>query len=146
MPIIREWSKVGSSLFKADAQKVGEEIDAIGEEVTPRQIVDKATDSNTELHKCFEWDDVKAADKYRLQQARNIMCCLVVHRDEKCQFNQEVRAFHHTESGSYKTIQHIYQRPDEYARLLQSAYADLEAFKRKYKNLQELEWLIEQFP
>ena len=43
------------SLYKGvDPQKVAEEIMGIGESATPRQIVDRARDEKSELHKCFE--------------------------------------------------------------------------------------------
>ena len=56
----------GTYRFKADAQKCADEIMEICDELesaTPQQILDKARDSNTELHKCFTWDDTEAAEK-----------------------------------------------------------------------------------
>lgn len=56
------WRPDMAGLFKGvDPMKVANEIMEIGESVTPRQIVDRARDENSELHKCFEWDDAKAA-------------------------------------------------------------------------------------
>jgi len=49
--------------YVADAQKVYEEITAIGAAATTKQILDKARDENTELHKCFDWNDTEAAEK-----------------------------------------------------------------------------------
>lgn len=141
-----QWSKIGEAIYNADAQKVAEEILSIGPEAKPRQIVEKARDEATELHKCFDWDDTIAAEKWRIQQARHVTSCLVIHREEVRENTPEIRYFHVTDKGGYKTTEYIYKRPDEYKRLLQNAYADLEAFKRKYKNLQELDWLIAQFP
>lgn len=64
--------------ISADAQKVADEILAIGNSATTTQILDKARDEQTELHKCFDWDDAEAAEKWRLQQARHIVCNLVI--------------------------------------------------------------------
>lgn len=123
------------------------EIMEIGAEATPRQIVDKAADKNTELHKCFTWDDKDAADKWRLHQARNIVCCLVIQRTEEQADKPEIRFFHKNESGSgYKPATYIFTHADEHEKLLQAAYAELSAFKRKYANLQELDWIISQIP
>ena len=69
--IIATWKMPG--LFKADAQKVAEEIKSIGDEVTAEQIVELARDEDTELHKCFDWNDQTAAEKWRKQQARQIL-------------------------------------------------------------------------
>lgn len=74
--IITSWKVKG--IFKADAQKVSDEIAEIGETVEPSEIVEKAKDESTELHKCFEWNNDIAAEKYRLHQARNLIGNLVV--------------------------------------------------------------------
>ena len=143
-----EWSKVGEAIYgKADAQKVTDEILSIGEEATPDQIVEKAKDENSELHKCFTWDDTEAAVKWRMHQARHIVGCLIIKRETVEENEPEIRVFHKIEGGTgYKPIQRIFTKADEYQRLLQTALAELEAFRRKYKNLQELDWLISQFP
>jgi len=54
--------------FKADANKCKAEIDMLPKK-TKENVVRFASNSKTELHKCFEWDDTKAAAKYRLEQA-----------------------------------------------------------------------------
>ena len=61
--------------YKADAQKVAEEI-GFGK-FTPMEVLEKAKDETTELHKCFEWNDSIAAEKYRLEKAKNIIRMLV---------------------------------------------------------------------
>ena len=71
MSYIASWKTGFGSLFRADAQLVSNEIMSIGDTATPAQIVDMARDSSTELHKCFEWNDTVAAEKYRLEQARH---------------------------------------------------------------------------
>ena len=63
-----EWRIKG--IYKADAQKVADEIG--DKKVTPQEILEKARDETSELHKCFEWDDSVAAERYRLQQAGNL--------------------------------------------------------------------------
>lgn len=141
--IIAEWRTPG--LFKADSQRVAEEIAEIGEEVTARQIVDRARDASAELHKCFDWNDTTAAEKYRLHQATIITSQLIVRRteQEKQEERPPLRVFHKVEpSGGYKPIQTIVTREDEYQKLLQRAYAELHAFKVKYSGLQELDYIL----
>lgn len=61
-------------IFKADAEKVYNEINSIGEKYTPKDVLEKARgNEDSELHKCFEWDDAIAGEKYRLQQARDVI-------------------------------------------------------------------------
>ena len=124
----------------ADAQKVAEEI---GEQnTTPEEILEKAKDPDSELHKCFEWDDTVAAEKYRLQQARTIMCNLVWVTEDK---KDEVRVFYNLtfEKSEYHPTKLILQKPDEYQALLNKAKGELAAFKKKYSMLKELKKLFE---
>lgn len=141
--IVATW-KSGFSPFKADAQKVADEISAIGEEVTPAQILEKARNSSTELHKCFEWDDTVAAEKYRLYQARSIVCHLVIKEVEEKPDAPQTRLFHKTDySSGYKPITRIVRNEDEYQKLLSNAMRELRAFKAKYHSLSELEEIFD---
>ena len=63
----------GFMKYKADAETCYREIQSLGEEVTPQMIVDFARDEDTELHKCFQWDDSVAAENWRKQQARQVV-------------------------------------------------------------------------
>lgn len=128
------------SIFKADASKVADEI-GYGK-VTPQEVLDKARDENTELHKCFEWDDSVAAEKYRLRQASDIIRNLVFVRKEKK--DEPIRCFQiTTEKNTYQPTQMFLVQEDEYQALLKRAKAELESFKRRYATLTELESIFE---
>lgn len=137
--MIAEWRIKG--IYKADAQKVYEEI---GEgRITPELVLEKAKDENSELHKCFEWDDKAAAWKYRRFQARNLIQNLVI-VTEKAE-EQPVRVFSITsEKNVYQPTRQFLVQKDEYQTLLKRALGELEAFKRKYHTLSELEAVFEQ--
>ena len=68
-------ARTGSPFKQEDAQKVGEELDKIKskENLTPESVVGVAKNKKSVLHKYFEWDNDEAAEKWRLQQARNIV-------------------------------------------------------------------------
>lgn len=138
--IIASWKMQG--LFKADAQKVAEEIRTIGDEVTPEQIVEMARNEETELHKCFDWDDQSAAEKWRKQQARQILCYLVIKEETQENGSVPLRVFYKNDVGGYKPSERIFRQPDEYQKLLQTAYAELRMFKAKYARLQELSEIL----
>ena len=143
--ITATWRPDMASLYKnVDAQKVAEEIVAIGEEVTPEDVVNEARDPETELHKCFEWDNDIAAEKWRKQQARQIFCNLVIKRVdvEEDKPQEPIRFFYNTEGKSYKTAEKIFSQPSEYEKLLQQAKADALAYQRKYSSLLELEEIM----
>ena len=138
-----EWSKVGAGIYaNVDAQKVAEEIVSIGESASPKEILEKARDEKTELHKAFEWDDTIAAEKYRLDQARHVVQCLVIVRHERPEMDAkkgEIRYFFKPdEQTGYRRTELIVKHEDEYAALLSQANRELKAFRVKYSTLNEL--------
>ena len=140
--IVTSWKVKG--IFKADAQKVSEEIAEIGETVEPSEIVEKAKNENTELHKCFEWRDNVAAEKYRLHQARLLIGNLVFQVADEPTNQEPIRLMYKTkENEGYKSINLIMEKPDEYKALLNRAYSELQAFKNKYKMLKELKEIFD---
>lgn len=135
-------------LFKGDPQKVYEEIKEICEDIgeaKPRQIVDKAEDETTELHKCFTWDNDEAADKWRLHQAVMLTSNLVFKREvrEDGTVPPPVRILNKTDNGGYKIPERVFKVQEEYEALLQRAMAELHAFKVKYAALHELDYILE---
>lgn len=85
--------------IQADPQLVGEELEQLGEVVTPSAIVKTARDPAKELHRCFDWNDKEAAEKYRYTQAEFLLRNLAVHItiEKKEPINLTVRAFEHVD-------------------------------------------------
>lgn len=139
-----KWKNPG--FFKeVDAEKVHAEIESLGELYQASDIVDKARNPESELHKCFEWDDSEAAEKYRQFQARQIVdnLLIVVEREEK--EPTEFRLYQSTGRGKgYAKSTVIARDIDEYKALLDRALAELEAFKRRYEHIAELQNVIEE--
>lgn len=137
--------KSGFGLFnQADAQKVAQEIVAIGDCATPSQIVDVGRNSDTELHKCFDWDDTIAAEKWRIEQARDIVRHLVIKEDALPKDKPEIRYFFKPQGEvGYKPTEIIVKQKDSYEALLAQAYAELRAFKQKYYCLNELREILD---
>ena len=134
------------NVYKADPEKVYKEIYSIGDRFTPQQIVNRARDKSTELHKCFEWDDTIAAEKYRCEQARHIIRMLAVVKDTevgKKEF-RPVRAIvcANSNDNHYEPVTMSVRNEDSYQRLLNTALRELEAFRKKYSILSELEVVI----
>lgn len=139
------WRPDMQSLYKGvDPQKVAEEIMGIGESATPRQIVDRARDEKSELHKCFEWDNEKAALAYRLQQARTVVHVLVIQEDKPKVDEPPIRFFVEPERGKgYKPTHIVFRNDDEYQQLLRQALSELHSFKQKYARLTELQEIFD---
>lgn len=141
-----KWSING--IFKADATKCFNEIQQIGDEVKPEQVLEKAKDKKSELHKCFDWNDTSAAEKFRLIQARDVIRHLIViHQDdedeekEPVQFRVMLKNERDRESGYKQTVVMV-RDADEYKKLLEQAYAELHSFKKKYSCLSELSEIL----
>lgn len=127
-------------LFKADPEKVDEEIKSInGGKATPEEVLDYAENHpESELHKCFEWDDTKAAREYRLHQARKVIMLLVRVPAEK--EKPAIREYQITsQKNTYQPTREFLVNQDEYELLLKRALRELQAFREKYKTLSELE-------
>lgn len=61
----------------ADANAVGAELEGISEEtggkVTPEVVLAKASDESSSMHPLIEWDNTKAAERFRRDQACSIL-------------------------------------------------------------------------
>nr|DAT54754.1 MAG TPA: hypothetical protein [Caudoviricetes sp.] len=139
----------GTRFFKADAQKCADEIMEICdklESATPQEILEKARDSSTELHKCFTWDDTVASEKWRLHEARNIVCNLKIvdKREDKKSEVVPIRVFYKTDDQSgYKPTKLILKKPDEYKALVERCRSELLAIKQKFQNISEFDEIWE---
>lgn len=126
------------------AQEAGEFIESLEEKhgkVTPKILLDASRNEDALLHRCFEWDDTQAAEKYRETQAglilRNITVTVEAVEDER---PKVVRAFVRATEEKHSYISIISVMGNEHLResLLQSALDELRQFQRKYADLQEL--------
>lgn len=143
--VVAKWREGWDSLFHgADAQKVAEEISAIGDSPTSEDIVEAGRNPDSELHKCFEWDNDIAAEKYRLVQARYIVHHLVIEEKTVPTERPEIRVFYRPkDSSGYTETKRIVRDDDAYKNLLERAYSELRAFKAKYSMLTELNEIFE---
>lgn len=127
-------------IYKADAQKVADEIG--DNRISPQELLEKARDVNSELHKCFEWNDSIAAEKYRLQQARGVLVNLVYKTEKKDA--EPIRYLQvTTQKNVYQPTKMFLVQEDEYQALLKRAKSELESFKKRYHTLSELQEVFE---
>lgn len=133
-----EWKIKG--LYKADAETVYKEITALGDSFSPADIVEAARNESSELHKCFEWDDSVAAEKYREHQARMVITQLVVRTETTDNTPVSVRVISSaSERNSYVPTKMLIRSEPEYADLLERAKRELRAFQQKYVAVVELQ-------
>lgn len=133
-----EWKVKG--LYKADAEAVYREITSLGDKFSPEDIVEAAKDESSELHKCFEWDDEKAAQKWRLHTARMLVNQLVVRTETSDNIPVAVRVISSaSEVNTYVPTKMLIKSESDYADLLARAKRELQAFQQKYSTLSELQ-------
>lgn len=137
-----KWATVA---FKGDPEIVYKEIQTLGDSYTPDDIVNLAKNPQTELHKCFEWDDTIAAEKWRKHTARLICCSLQVVVEKKNAEPTMCRLIQNDKTDkAYKPVVFTVRNDDEYGRLLKQAKLELAAFKQRYKKIVELEQVIDE--
>ena len=135
--------------FPVPAQAAGEFLrnmtDAKGS-VSSKDVLEASRDESALLHPCFEWDDARASEKYRLYQANkligSLICTVVKEESGKSQKENRVRAFVNVTTtglqGSYKPIIQALSNEEERQIVLENAKQDLIRFRDKYSTLTEL--------
>ena len=145
---VASWRPEVSSVYKnkADAQKVAEEVFALGEHPETEEILEMAKDETKECHKLIEWDDTKAAGKYRLWQVRHFLNDLQIveiglNKEKKPDKIGVPLKMYHSLKGEtgYRPLPLIIQDENLHKKLLLTALSELNAFTNKYSTLTELE-------
>lgn len=116
----------------------------------PPEVVEYARNNpQSELHKGFEWNDSKAAEQYRLQQARQIIYnirIIQVEDDVNVDVAKTVEYIPYTHLDTisgYKSTIEVYKNEEDYEQLKQQAYRDLLYWSKKYNNIVEFKQIFE---
>lgn len=100
--------------YPVSAQVAGEFVEGLTKkngEVTPGQLLDASRSEKAPLHPCFEWDDQKAAEGYRKDQARELLNNLVVVKvlqTSNPEDNKPRRAFVNVREGNSPSVFKVY--------------------------------------
>ena len=130
--------------YPVSAQKAGEHIEELNRElgeVTPQIMVDDARPEDALMHPLYEWNDAKAAEKYRHNQAKKILSELVIVRvsEDERELPEPTKAFvsikPRNESASYKPIVEALSDEDTKKQVIENARMELDSYTRKYSNL-----------
>ena len=125
------------------AGKELERIEAKNGYVNPQLVLDESREESAPLHKCFEWNDTIAAEKYRLVQAGNIIRLLNVVVEEQ-EHTEPVRAYVNirteapTRTGEFINVKSALESADSREIVLKNAKNELKEFEKKYNGLVEL--------
>lgn len=106
--------------------------------LTAKALVDDARPAGSPTHDLYEWDDTKAAERYRETQARDYIRALVV-TVESTRGPTTMRAAVSFGSGeSYVTSDRVMSSAELRARLIAQALNEAESWRRRYEHLREL--------
>jgi hypothetical protein len=122
-----------SKISKEKAQIYGERIEFLMKinngKITPSTVVEDARFQSSPLHNFFEWDDREASQKYRLQQARNLLECVlevVVINDVKTEQRSFFNVKNVQKESIYVTIQTAVRTPSYRKQILERLISTLE--------------------
>lgn len=139
--------KFGYSIPASTVGAEFEKIEARDGKVTNRAVLDSARPISSPIHNIFEWDDMKAAEAYRLRQATMLICnVVVVSEPEESKKPITVRAYvnvSNKKEGEFISVYNAFSDEEMREKVLSDAMNELASFKRKYANLKEFSKLFE---
>ena len=133
--------------LRTPAEQVGKALLALHQKgpLTPESLLNAARSAKHPLHGEFTWDDGRAAELYRLQEARYVIraVAIVEVRSDGGQ-PQEVRAFVHAEPDTpYVPIAEAMGCPETRHAILERALHELQAWRKRYAALKEFAKVFE---
>jgi hypothetical protein len=143
------YSVVGGAHFtEKDAAIIGPEIErlsgeALGKKVTPETVLDAARAKSSPIHTYFEWNNSKAAEQYRLEQARRMIRSISIQWVEPVKGKAvTTRAFQVIRGGQggpgYVPIQVIQSDEEMMAELVERAQGEARSWHQRYQKLREV--------
>jgi hypothetical protein len=129
-------------------QKIGEELERLGETITPPEFVVAAKRKGSVLNRLIDWNDRTAAAKYRLWQARAVLNHINVvvliggeEREMKAFYSQTVVVGYDEEAEEdvmqrrYISISLAEREPLSARNIVDQAKADLDCWRERYQRL-----------
>lgn len=108
----------------------------------PKAVIEAARPESSPLHTHFEWDDDKAAEDYRLWQARALISQVRVHlvtpSGKKVASQVFVSLKSDRDKGGYRTMVDVLSHKDMRNELVRDALTDMQNFTQRYNTLREL--------
>jgi len=115
----------------------------------PQHVIEHARDSESLLHGYFEWSDSRAANEYRVFQAREVIRRVRVTILNRDQIEVKVRKYISLATdrvgsgGGYREVRDVIEIDERRQQMIETAYRELKNFVDRYKDLSELGELTE---
>lgn len=107
-------------------------------ELTPSVVVDAARPKGAPLHPVFEWDNKKAAEAYRVDQARNLIRAVeIVTVTDGKESSAPIYVHIPTPQPRYERVDAVIQQPDQFALALMSMNRRLQETKHAIEVLEQ---------
>lgn len=138
-----EWL-VNRDRFPVDAQVAGEALAKLvslhGGKLTPEVVVNAARPKTAPLHKCFEWNDERAAELHRRAEAAKLIRSVRVKRENAEGEARVVRAFvpAKDETGAHFKSASVVTRSEQLRTAINVALDNLTAAREKLEPYQEV--------
>jgi len=129
---------------KKRIQLISEQLRIVKEKygaVTAQNVLDYATPEESPLHSYFLWDNEKAANGYRLWQARQLVseCKITVEQVEIREYHNVIAVDNGKSEHEYVSYFDIVKDIDLNAQMIQNAKRDAAIFREKYAVLKGLD-------
>ena len=128
---------------------VAKELDKIEQKygfISPKQVVIEATPNDSPLHNYFTWDESKAAESYRMWEARHLITSVrieIMGRLTDGFWNAKVLIEKDTDFQAYFSTRKVLSNKELYLQVLSQAISELEYWQKKYKELKELHEIVD---
>lgn len=127
-------SDVYSLNATVNREEVASELKRLGR-FAPKDVVKAARPKSSPLHKYFEWDDSKAADEFRLQQARMLVISIRIESDNNIRAYESVVL---EGKRLYVPIEEIKSDKSLYDQVLEAAMSEIIFWREKYQRYENL--------
>lgn len=133
------------------AQEAGEYLSELEKEkgkLTPELILEESRGANAVLHPCFEWNDEKAAESYRIWQAGQLLRNITVKIEQEEKTPKIIRAYVNVadqkkhEKGAFVSLNVAMSNNEYKTQVLRNALYELQTFKNKYADYIEFEQIF----
>ena len=133
-----------------NATEVGKHLERLRKEgkgeLTPEDVIKDARNPNSPLHSFFEWDEGKAAEAYRLKQARGLIRAVVAIYVSENKPAVRQRAYVHIpepQAPHYREASHAMSLTKTRDMVLKQAWRELQEWRQRYRDLKEFSTLFE---
>jgi hypothetical protein len=111
--------------------------------IKPHTVVDWArANRDSEIHRRLEWNDEKAAEAYRIDQARRL---IVVHvRGDEGDRATISLVQDRNSAGGYRHLNRVLENRELRLMALRQALRELRSFERRYRHIQQLARVFEE--